>query len=111
MKRIIAQLVIDSTRDGFKAIVEHEKSKKRFYPSYPNNKVTVVVEKCSNERLYSALFSIGVRLAAERYEENIEMIARKFREELATKTNLCWDEVDYDGFYELINIKLNNDEK
>lgn len=101
MQHFKAQIVIDKTRDGFKAIVEHENSTRKFHPSYPNNKEKKVVQKASNEKLFTALFSIGVRLITERYEENIEMIAKHFKHELVTQTNLCWNEVDNDGFYEI----------
>ena len=94
-----AQLVVDSTRNNFRAIVERADSTRRFYPSSPNHKEPVEIRKANNEDLYSALFSIGVRLVAERYEENIDMIADKFYKELCTQTSLCYDEIDRKGFY------------
>lgn len=97
-----AGIVIDKTRNNFKALVEIP-GKNQFYPSYPNNKEYWDVRKATNNELYSALFAIGVRLIPERYEEYINMIAEKFYKELCQNTYLIYDEVENSGFYVDVN--------
>lgn len=90
--------VIDKTRDSFKAIVEVP-GKNTFWPSSPNHKEYRTFRPATLEELYSMLFSIGIRLIAEKYEETVEMVAYKFYKELCTEAGAWYDEAQHTGFY------------
>lgn len=101
-----AKLVEDKTRKKFKSIVELEGNSTRFFPTYPNVKVPAIVQKVTDiDILYTQLMIIGVILTSDYKEEMVKKVALKFYEELCQETFLCWDEVNNDGFYELIRIE------
>lgn len=80
-----AKLVQDKTRNGFRAIVQHEKSNNTFYPSYPNTAQAVIVMEATPENIRPYLQQILEGFGLKNViVEDITRLAFKFRTELAT---------------------------
>lgn len=80
-----AKLVQDKTRDGFRAIVQHERSNNTFYPSYPNTSQVVRVCEATHENIRPYLQQILEEFGLKNVIlEDISRLVYKFRKELAS---------------------------
>jgi hypothetical protein len=80
-----AKLVQDKTRNGFRAIVQHDESKNTFYPSHPNTEQWVEVVEATQENIKPYLKNILEELGLKNIViEDTTKLMDKFYKELAT---------------------------
>lgn len=80
-----AKLVQDKTRDGFRAIVEHENSNNSFYPSYPNVSELVEVIPAQDHHIRFFLNEILINYGVENaIIKNVEKLSDVFYKEIAS---------------------------